>query len=131
MKKLHLIALLLVATATPACATDEAAALLPSPELAYLAHLLAPARIARGMSPAEVQASIGAPNATLAPNVWVYWNFKAKDTPGGDRCDTALVVFAHNRVDRVKLCEGAPVRAFIARQEALSPKSGPHALAAK
>jgi hypothetical protein len=95
----------------------------PSADVEYLAKLLAPPAIGRGMTPGEVHAQFGAPNTQLAPNIWVYWNFKAKDAPRGDQFDAALVIFADNRVQRVRLCDSKPVRAFIAQQEARAAKN--------
>ncbi len=124
MKSLILVSSLLL-LATPAFAADSDEAIDPSvvSSLEYLGHLLAPARIARGMTPKEVLTQLGSPNAKLAPSVWAYWDFKAKDAPRGDKFDAALVVFADNHVALVKLCDSKTVRAFLAQQEAKAAKN--------
>jgi hypothetical protein len=128
MKKLILAATLLLATARLAPASDEATDPVATADLELLARLLAPACVARGMTPKEVQANLGTPSAELAANVWAYWDFKAKDAPRGDRFDAALVIFANNHVERVKLCDGKAVRTFLAQQDARRAKN---AVAAK
>ncbi|MBI5769333.1 MAG: hypothetical protein HZA93_16185 [Verrucomicrobia bacterium] len=126
MKNILLTALTL-ATTSLALAADTASS--PSDftdrelaDLEFLARQLAPARLARGMTPQEVHTILGAPHAQLAPNIWAYWNFKAKDAPRADQFDAALVIFADNRVKTIKLCDGKTVRAFVAQQEAKSAK---------
>ena len=129
MKNL-LLASLLLASPTFVRADDDPSNSANTVALEYIARLMAPARVARGMSPQEVQTNLGAPRAQLAPNIWVYWDFKAKDVPHGDKFDAALVIFAHNRVERVKLCDGEAVRTFLAQQEARTVKAAHGALAA-
>ncbi len=117
MKKILLAASLLLATAAFAHASDEATELPDNADLGILAHLLAPANVARGMTSKHVQAQLGAPDTTLAANIWVYWNFKAKDNPRVENADTLIVIFENERVQRVRLTDGKPVRAFIAQRD--------------
>lgn len=71
------------------------------------------AYISRGMSRAAVTEELGAPAASVGPDVWVYWDFRAKGRPGGERWDTLLVVFEQGRVSRIRLTEQAPVVALL------------------
>lgn len=128
-KPIHLLLRsLLFATATLAFADDTKPAPSTTTDFDLLERLLAPARITRGMAPQKVHEALGSPNAQLAPNVWAYWDFKAKDTPFGDQFDAALVIFADNRVKTIKLCDSKTVRAFIAQREAKATNT---AIAAK
>ena len=133
MKKqlLLLASSLLLAAATVASAFDENPAPSTTTDLDLLERLFAPANVARGMTPQDVRASLGAPNTTLAPHIWVYWNFKAKDTPRAENADTLLVIFAENRVQRIRLCDSKPVRTFLAQQEVKAAKAAKTAVAAK
>ena len=128
MKKLLLLSSLALLAATSAIASDDTPAPTTSTEFDLLEKLLAPLHIARGMTPKDVQARLGAPGAKLAANIWVYWDFKAKNAPRGDKSDTLLVIFSENRVQRIRLCDSQPVRTFLAQQELKATKN---AVAAK
>lgn len=75
-------------------------------------------RFAVGMTCAELRAAAGAPDAMLDANVWVYWNIRARGLPDDQNYDALLVVIANDRVKLFKFCASAPVKSFLARQEA-------------
>ena len=93
MKKLLLLSSLALLAATSAIASDDTPAPTTSTEFDLLEKLLAPLHIARGMTPKDVQARLGAPGAKLAANIWVYWDFKAKDAPPAPKVQPQSVLF--------------------------------------
>src|SRR5688500_18044035 len=46
----------------------------------------------------EVVARIGAPDARLSPDVWVYWNFETAQPNRAVGLDTLLITFRDDRV---------------------------------
>ena len=108
--------------ASLALADDQKPAPSTTTEFDLLERLLAPVGIARGMTPQDVFAKLGRPGAQLAANIWAYWDFKAKNAPRADQCETLLVIFAENRVQRVRLTDSKPVRTFLAQQETKAAK---------
>jgi hypothetical protein len=89
----------------------------------FLVTLTARPHAALGMSPGELTATLGEPSARLAPNVWVYWDFKPVNVPDRVKYDALVVVLSNDRVSRLRLCPSAPVRAFIAQQEKTKPST--------
>lgn len=84
-------------------AMDEARLVIPSN--AYLAI---------GMHRDEVLAQLGAPAEKLSADIWVYWDFRAKSRPAGEKTDTLIVVLSSNRVSRIRITERQPVMALLA-----------------
>lgn len=115
MKTLRLACALILSTAA------SAAALAETPNLSAedpFVTLSARSHAALGMSPGELTAMLGAPSAKLAPNVWVYLDFTPVNAPDRAKYDALVVVLTNERVSRLRLCPSAPVRAFIAGQQA-------------
>lgn len=77
--------------------------------------------VVAGMPRAEVLRQLGEPDEALAPQLWVYWNFRAKSPALAPGADTLVVVFKGERVERVRLTQRAPVLALMhqLRQNAL------------
>lgn len=124
-----LLALLTLAAVSLAFASESDRSLNSSTsEYDMLERMFAPIRLSRGMTPQAVRDTLGQPDATLAPNVWVYWDFKPKDAPRAGKTDTLLLIFAENRVQRLRLVDSRPVRAIIAQQQA---KAASNAIAAQ
>lgn len=74
--------------------------------------------VAHGMSRETVELTFGRPDAKLSADMWVYWDFKARDVPGKDAFDTLIIGFGDDHVTLLKLSRSEPVRAFIAQQKA-------------
>lgn len=68
-----------------------------------------------GMPRDAVLAQLGAPDSTLTADVWVYWNFRPKSRPAGERGDTLIVVFTQDRVSLLRLTERRKVVAALER----------------
>lgn len=84
--------------------------------------------VARGMSREAVSFMLGLPSETLGTDVWVFHDFRGRGAAAAENLDTLLVVFADDRVTRLRLCDGGPVRELIAKQKA---KRGPKTASAK
>jgi hypothetical protein len=93
-----------------------------SSEVDAIVPLNSEAAVAHGMSRAMVEFMFGVPGARLSRDVWVYWNFKAKNVPGADAFDALVVGFTGDRVTLLRLSRSEPVKAFIAQQEARAQK---------
>jgi len=92
-------------------------------EADLLVPLLAPRRVANGLSRDELKAAAGAPDLVLDGHVWVYWSFHPSKVPAAQNLDTLLVVFAQDRVSFFKFCASEPVRAAIAQRKARAAKT--------
>jgi hypothetical protein len=72
-----------------------------------------------GAAPAVARRILGAPHATLGPDLWIYWDF---DAPNPNRAnpefDTLVVAFEHERVVAVKITDGRVVRQLLAQAAA-------------
>lgn len=77
--------------------------------------------VVAGMPRAEVVRQLGQPDEALAPQLWVYWDFRAKSPAIAPGADTLVVVFKGDRVEHVRLTQRAPVLALVQqlRQSAL------------
>ncbi len=126
--KSHLLiasSLLLAATfSTSAFATNTGA---PS---ADTIPLTGRPNIERGMNRETVRNMFGAPSAKLSPDVWVYFDFQARrpvelrvNVANPENRDTLVVAFTKDRVTLIRLCDSAPVRAFLAQQESKTAAS--------
>lgn len=110
---------LLLVAAFPASvlAADVPAASDPLIEFSGRTH------IERGMNRETVRAMLGAPSAWLSPDVWVYFDFQARrpaalrvNIANPENHDTLVVAFTKDRVALIRLCDGGPVRGFLAQQ---------------
>jgi len=80
--------------------------------------------ISHGMDRETVRTMFGAPNAQLAPDVWVYFDFKfvnavvsrMQNSGTVKRQDTLVVAFRNGRVSVIRACDSGAVRALIAAQ---------------
>jgi hypothetical protein len=115
MRSLRLACALILSTAAIAAVLAETPNLSAEDPLVILTTR---PRASLGMSPGELTAMLGAPSAKLAPNVWVYLDFTPVNAPDRAKYDALVVVLTNDRVSRLRLCPSAPVRAFIARQQA-------------
>lgn len=127
MKKIHLrvIASLLL-TFLAAAAVSAQSPYLAENESAELAHLdrpnPPPAHARVGMSRAEVVHTLERqPDERLGPELWIYWNFAARNRRSGDQGNALLLYFTKDRVSRIRLTDAQPVRELLARQRAKSP----------
>ena len=75
------------------------------------------AALAQGMSRESVVSAMGTPDHQLSPDVWVYWDFKAKKLPGSEGYDTLVVRFSDDRVTLLRLTHSEVVRTFIHQQK--------------
>lgn len=123
MKKILLTLVTLTAASLAFASEPDRYPTTATPEFDLLERLFAPLQLSRGMTPQAVHDALGQPAATLAPNVWVYWDFKAKDTPRAGKADTLLVVFSENRVQRLRLVDSQLVRAILAQHQAKSARN--------
>lgn len=74
------------------------------PRLDEVAPAVAPRRIGLRMTPEDVvRAMRGNPDAYLAPDIWVYWQFQVSSNPAPRDPDTLLVFFSQGRVVHYKL----------------------------
>ena len=115
MKKLVLSSAILAVSCLlpfPSSAQSE-----PSRDDQALVPLIAPRRVAVGMTRDALKAAAGAPDVMLDATVWVYWDFRVREVPADMNHDALLVVFEKDRVKFFKFTASAPVRAFIARQQ--------------
>lgn len=81
-----------------------------------------------GASPEVVRNTLGAPSATMGPELWVYFEFsKSNPNAANPAFDTLVIAFAHNRVIAVKVTDGRVVRRLLAEHA----RSSVAALAAK
>lgn len=68
-----------------------------------------------GASSARVRAQLGRPDATLGPDLWIYWNFgNPHPYRANPEHDTLVVAFERNRVVAVKIADGQAVRRLLA-----------------
>jgi hypothetical protein len=75
-----------------------------------------------GSSPASARKILGAPDAFLRPDIWIYWNFGPNaDNPA---VDTLIVAFEQDRVVAVKTTDGRVLRQLLA-QAARNAKGNP------
>jgi len=72
---------------------------------------------AKGTPRAVVLASLGAPDAILSRDAWVYWNFQTSQPQRTAGFDTLVIVFDADRVARLRIVDGAAVRRFLAARE--------------
>lgn len=67
-----------------------------------------------GSTPAETRQALGAPHATLGPDLWIYWNFGDPNPNAANPAyDTLVVAFADDRVTAVKTTDGRVVRQLL------------------
>lgn len=71
----------------------------------------------------EVERQLGPPpGAMLAPNVWVYLDFKPATVPNPHHYDALVVVFAADgHVSFIRLSPSQSIRAFVAQQQKIGP----------
>jgi len=94
----------------------------PVVPLAAVQEDAGPGRIARGATPAEVIAIIGAPDRRLSADAWVYWNYQANRTVAHTSdLDTLVVIFSTGRVGHLRLLPRANVEALAARMQPARP----------
>lgn len=75
-----------------------------------------PRHIAFGMNPdGVVNAMKGKPDGKLAPDIWVYWNFRSAFNSETPRFDTLIVFFSSERVFKYRLVEKQAVLALLAQ----------------
>lgn len=55
-----------------------------------------------GMSRTELVGQLGEPSAVLMAGVWAYWDFERPGRPTDARGDALIVVFAGDRVTRLR-----------------------------
>lgn len=68
-----------------------------------------------GMQRQDVVLQFGKPDATLSPDIWVYWDFHPVGRPHGDQIDTLLLTFANNKVTRIRVTERTLVETLLAQ----------------
>ncbi len=77
--------------------------------------LLEPRHVRFGMTPGEVMTAMhGKPDVVLAPNLWVYWRFRAAVGRNQRKFDTLVVYFSQNRVTKFRLVERKAMQELIA-----------------
>ena len=88
--------------------------------------------VERGMARETALRMLGEPGARLSRDAWIYFDFHAanprfrriKTIPAElEKLDTLVIEFDHNRVSRIRWCEGRPLREFLARRESRKPIS--------
>jgi hypothetical protein len=115
MKTFVLLSSILAAgVITPAFASESIVSALPT-EGVTLEELLAQSRVSVGASRAGVLNQMHEPNLVLSPDVWLYTGFRATNVVGGERYDTLVVIFKHDRIDAIKLTKEDWVRMATAR----------------
>lgn len=114
MKNLLIATALLAATFSTSASTFTTT---PDVSLPDYMVLTSRAYAGKGMSPTDVETTLGAASAKLSNDVWVYWDFKATNVPAAHHFDTLVVVFSKGRVTTLRLCDSKPVRAFVAQQQ--------------
>lgn len=102
---------MLAAPLCPALAADHR---IPPPAEALIAFP-SNAYVSLGMRQDDVVGQLGAPAEKLSDEIWVYWDFRAKGRPGGERADTLIVVFTSKRVSRIRVTERQPVMALLSQ----------------
>ena len=70
-----------------------------------------------GMKRELVREMLGMPAAQLAPDIWVYFDFRPVSLSRPAKGDTLIVSFIQDRVRYLTLVDGQHVRALIARQQ--------------
>jgi len=89
------------------------------PEPGAIAPSVAPRRIGCGMSPDDVvRAMQGTADERPAPDVWIYWNFRADADPATPQPDTLLVLFAEGRVAKYRLVPRQVAQALVDERKA-------------
>jgi hypothetical protein len=69
-----------------------------------------------GDSRGAVRQAIGVPPARFSPDVWVYWNYRTNHPRVNQRgFDTLLVIFKGDRVLRLDVVAGEPIRQRLAQ----------------
>lgn len=119
MKKLLIASslLLVAALVDPATAQTQPQSLTessPRLDLDDDGPLTEPRHIGFGMTAEDVMMAMkGKPDEKLAPDLWVYWHFRA--LTAGDRhpFDTLVVYFSEGRVVKYRLVERQPVLALL------------------
>lgn len=72
-----------------------------------------------GASSAVARRILGAPQATLGSDLWIYWNFGAPNpNRANPEFDTLVVAFEQERVIAVKITDGRVVRQLLAQAAA-------------
>jgi hypothetical protein len=117
---LLLSSILAAGVITPAFATEFSVSALPT-EGVTLDELLAQSRVSVGASRSGVLNQLREPDLVLSPDVWIYTEFRATNVPGGERYDTLVVIFKHDRVDAIKLTKEDWVRMAVARNGLTAP----------
>lgn len=120
MKYLLIAASLLVSSALPARVSGQTQppSLAESPRYTDLdddGPLTEPRHIGFNMTPDDVVIAMkGKPDEKLAPDLWVYWRFRAASAAELPAFDTLVVYFSQGRVVKYRLVEGKPILALLA-----------------